>query len=74
MAHLLGGGGGLRSRFRLLLAIEGSLDAINDARRQYSGPLHDGLVRDADSVSCRSYCAAQKFYGVSFKHAELNHG
>lgn len=71
MAHLLGGGGGLRSRFRLLLAVEGGLDPIDDANRKNLWPLVDGLIAHANCFGSSRDGAAQLLNCFSFVHAEI---
>ena len=71
MAHLLGGGGGWRSRFRLLLAVEGGLDPIDDANRKNLWPLVDGLIAHANCFGSSRDGAAQLLNCFSFVHAEI---
>lgn len=71
MAHLLGGGGGRRSRFRLLLAVEGGLDAINDASRKNLRPLVDSLIAHANCFGSSRDGAAQLLNCFSFLHARI---
>lgn len=45
-------------------AIERRLYPVGDTRREFGGPLVNGLVGDADGVGSSGYGSAEKFNGL----------
>lgn len=71
MARLLGGGGCWRSCFHQVLAVQGCLDTIRQARRENRRPLRNRLRVDANSFCSFGYRATKQRDSFVFSHAQM---